>query len=108
MLGGRTTSGREGSRDSGAAHLSEATIARTIDIAPQPWRPLLVQAGVTTLAGVVGDMQRKTQLPDDARMRMYAALIIGRAAIEGELQAAISQARKDMAVLFKQKRIKEK
>ncbi len=88
--------------------MSEATIARTIDIAPQPWRPLLVQAGVTASAGVVGDMQRKTQLPDAARMRMYAALIIGRAPIEGELQAAISEAQRIWAVLFKQKRIKEK
>jgi hypothetical protein len=85
--------------------LSEATIARTVDIAPQPWRPLLVHAGVTSLAGVVGDMQRKTHLPDDARMKMYAALIIGRVAMEGELQAAISEA--NMVVLFKQKR-KEK
>lgn len=84
--------------------MSGATIARPIDIAPQPWRPLPVQAGATTLAGVVGDMQPKTQLPDDARMGMYAALIVGRAAIEGELRAAISEAQKDMAVLFKQKR----
>jgi hypothetical protein len=58
-------------------------IARAIDIAPQLWRPLRVQAGVTTLAGVVGAMQRKTQLPGDAGMRTYAALTIGRAAIEG-------------------------
>ncbi|MGY2987650.1 hypothetical protein [Bradyrhizobium sp. USDA 4508] len=86
----------------------EATIRRTLDIAPAPWMPLLVQAGVTALAGVVGEMKDDGLMGrlNDDNLKMLAALMIGRCAIVGELEQGFQEAKQDMEALFKQQRVR--
>ncbi|KRR21304.1 hypothetical protein CQ14_06555 [Bradyrhizobium lablabi] len=86
----------------------EATMRRVIDIAPAPWMPLLVQAGVTALAAIVGEMKNDELIGrlNEENLKMLAALMVGRAAIEGELHAGFSEAKKDMEALFKQQRVR--
>lgn len=87
----------------------EALLRRALDIAPEPWTPLLVQANVTALAGLVMVMSEEEKLfrevhPDNRRM--IAALMVGRASICGELHEAFAEAKKDMCVLIEAKRAK--
>jgi hypothetical protein len=78
--------------------LSETTIARPINRAPRPWRPLLVQALAkrhwSALSATCSGGHNYLMMPVGRHRRRIAG---------GDIRST-----KGMTVLFKQKRIKEK
>jgi hypothetical protein len=81
----------------------EQTIKRTLSIAPEPYLPYLVQAAASALGGVAAECRRTRLVGTDVtpdHLIIFAALIVARSSIAGEMHQGIRQAQADMGALL--------
>jgi hypothetical protein len=83
----------------------EAVIDRVLQIAPQPFMPLVLTAATVAMVSVVGEIKRLNENFDPARrmarpqLAMLAALFVGRAITEGNIGHALDAAGADITAL---------